>query len=340
MRLFGRSSQDGMVTCPGKELEDVTFRLGLLVEFGRIVVSSESSRVVELLLSSASIASGISEVSVSLIERGSLKLRSYIGNIDETLFYEHFQKTPIWECFQTGRAIYGEADPHLEVCAVFPLTFKDQIFGVLALHAPLINLSDRDTEYIQAFVDFATIALKNNWEFKKLESKAEFFMKQATHDPLTGLYNRQTLADIFKITLAQSQRMDFKVSLLMFDIDKFKNVNDTYGHPFGDIVIRDIAQIALKIVRANDSVFRYGGEEFIILLSGAELNESVKIAQRLRIGVERHTFTDGKTNLKVTISCGAAQWDGKESGERLIKRADQALYSAKEAGRNQVKPAK
>lgn len=340
MRLFGRPNQNELVSCLEKELEDVTFRLGLLVEFGRIVVSSESSRVIELLLSSTSNVSGIEVVSVSLIEKGSLKLRSYIGNLDKTSFNKHFQKTTIGECFQTGQGCFGEADPYLQVCAVFPLLFKDQIFGVLALHAPRIELSERDSEYIQAFVDFATIALKNNWEFRKLEYKAEFFMKQATHDNLTGLYNRHMLADIFKTTMAQSKRMNVAVSLLMFDIDHFKQVNDKNGHPFGDIVIRDIAQIAQKVARANDAVFRYGGEEFIILLSGADLKNAAQIAERLRASIEGYTFTDGKTNLKVTISCGATQWDGNEMGLTLINRADKALYRAKEEGRNRIITAK
>lgn len=323
-----------------RQLEDVTYRLGLLLEFSRVVTFSESEQVVDLLLSSAANVSGVKDISVSLIQKGDLRLRAALGTIDESEYAKTYKESPIWECFQSGQGQYNLCDTPMNIGAVFPLVFKDQIYGVLALHSPCLELNERDIDYIQSFADYSTIALKNNWEYRKLAHRVEYFKQKAAQDPLTGLYNRQILGDIFKSGMAQAVRSQSNLSILIYDIDHFKKVNDTFGHPFGDLVIKEVAEITKSILRANDFAFRYGGEEFLLILSGAGAQEAFQVGERIRKAVEKHVFREGKVSHKVTISCGVAQWNKKEEGKQLISRADRALYRAKEEGRNRVKVSK
>lgn len=156
-------------------------------------------------------------------------------------------------------------------------------------------------------------------------------------DPLTGAYNRRYFDEQARIECARAHRYGQALTMLMMDLDKFKQVNDTYGHPAGDEVLKAISTISGKTLRKSDVLARYGGEEFVILLPHAGLTEAIMLAERLRKAVEDTVISAGDLMLKVTISIGASALGQEEATiEAMLARADQALYSAKANGRNRV----
>jgi diguanylate cyclase (GGDEF)-like protein len=155
----------------------------------------------------------------------------------------------------------------------------------------------------------------------------------ATVDELTGLRNRRWLDDAFARQLARAARTEQPLSVLMIDIDRFKQLNDANGHAFGDAVLRRVAQALASGLRPQDLAARYGGEEFSVLLPGLDSDHAARIAERLRHAVEVGGEAGG---LPVTISIGVAARQGSETLDTLLQRADKALYRAKESGRNRV----
>jgi len=169
--------------------------------------------------------------------------------------------------------------------------------------------------------------------------ETEAIRHQATHDSLTGAWNRGAVLDILMRELARAQREALPVGVVLADLDHFKSVNDTYGHLAGDEVLRETARRMLASVREYDAVGRYGGEEFLIVLPGCDAAKTVKHAERIRAricGEPVHT-TEGV--IAVTASMGAASNSEAIEVESLLRVADAALYRAKNAGRNRVEAA-
>lgn len=151
-------------------------------------------------------------------------------------------------------------------------------------------------------------------------------------DALTGLWNRRYLGKIVEAEKDRANRYGHPVSLLIFDIDLFKVINDTYGHSTGDAVLRELARVVGGCTRESDIVARWGGEEFTILMPYATLDTAAEVAEKIRQLVEAHRFSHG---YKVTISIGVAEWSlTTETFDTLLSRADEALYQAKSSGRN------
>ena len=157
----------------------------------------------------------------------------------------------------------------------------------------------------------------------------------AVTDELTGLFNRRRLIERLGEEVTRASRYGRPLTLLMLDIDNFKALNDHCGHAEGDKALTALGKLLRSDVRLSDQAFRYGGEEFVILLPELQLPESMLVAKRLRKDIESASLT---TNPKcnVTVSIGVAQHDREESADSLLKRADQAMYRAKFSGRNQV----
>jgi len=154
-------------------------------------------------------------------------------------------------------------------------------------------------------------------------------------DGLTGLYNRRFLQDHSNQIIASTLRRKKQISLLMCDMDYFKQVNDKYGHDIGDSVLKETSHILKKCVRESDIVIRFGGEEFLILLIDTEVNYGVKVAEKIRLSVEEFNFKTTDGILKKTISMGISDFPHDTDGFwQAIKFADVALYKAKESGRN------
>ncbi len=157
-------------------------------------------------------------------------------------------------------------------------------------------------------------------------------------DGLTGLANRRHLEERMHEMWEHAARLNEPLAVIMCDIDKFKSVNDTYGHQAGDAVLKQFAEVLKQEAREIDRVGRYGGEEFIVLLPGTVLDSAVTFAERVRNAIEERTFTFDGGSLKRTVSIGVAAWPHPRvrTCEDLVKFADDALYVAKETGRNRV----
>ncbi len=161
-------------------------------------------------------------------------------------------------------------------------------------------------------------------------------LKMAFTDPLTKTNNRTSFSDSLQREINLSQRNSRDLSLVFFDIDHFKQVNDTYGHECGDMVLASAANCIKESLRGSDIVFRYGGEEFVILLSDTDLAGAKIISERIRAIIENHTIAYGMATLKLTASLGISTLRKDDTPESLTNRADKAMYYAKEKGRNQV----
>lgn len=168
-----------------------------------------------------------------------------------------------------------------------------------------------------------------------LEAREEMRYK-ATHDALTSLLNRGSILDLLARELARTRREKSSTVVLMADIDHFKAVNDTHGHPIGDDVLREIARILLGSVRSYDFVGRYGGEEFLIVLNNCDASKALSRAEHIRTAINRAPISTAQGKLPITVSLGvfASLGEDPKSLEEIVCAADHALYEAKAAGRN------
>ncbi len=158
-----------------------------------------------------------------------------------------------------------------------------------------------------------------------------------TRDGLTGVLNKRSFTEIFDREFERASRIQSSLSVILFDIDHFKGVNDTYGHLAGDEVLQAIAERISSTLIEQDALARYGGEEFAILLPDRDLTEAIDIAERCRIAVAERPFSTTAGDLRITISVGVANSTELESPEkRLMQVTDERLYKAKNGGRNQV----
>lgn len=169
-------------------------------------------------------------------------------------------------------------------------------------------------------------------------SERRRLQKHAVIDELTGLHNRRWFEEAMQKSVSCFERDGQPFSMLMLDIDRFKEINDTHGHQAGDAVLRQMSSIIGQGLRPHDKAARYGGEEFAVILPATNLQQATVVAERLRAAVENHPFAvqGSQREPAATISVGMAQIGIGDSGEDLVRAADQALYRAKQAGRNQV----
>ncbi len=173
---------------------------------------------------------------------------------------------------------------------------------------------------------------------RRLAEARDRFRTQATRDPLTGLANRMHIMETLDREVQRTERQHTPVSVIMVDLDHFKRINDTHGHPAGDEVLRQASARMNDAIRSYDAVGRYGGEEFIVVLPGADLKTASIVAERLRRAISDCCVRLPTGNLQVTASLGVSAIGGGVpiDPEELVKRADAALYQAKDEGRNRV----
>lgn len=176
----------------------------------------------------------------------------------------------------------------------------------------------------------------------QLQGKYKDKATKSITDPMTGLYNRGHFEDYMKNQQANLAHLPAEsdhrnLTVIMGDIDHFKKVNDKYGHPTGDYVIKKVAEVMTNVFRKTDVVCRYGGEEFLIILPACDLEGAAIAAEKVRLAIENCKFEFEGTTIPVTMSLGVAQLIvGKEEGKDAIARADAALYGSKQSGRNRV----
>jgi two-component system cell cycle response regulator len=172
----------------------------------------------------------------------------------------------------------------------------------------------------------------------QLMSAQEALRDQAARDPLTGIWNRNALFDVFRRELSRAEREGNQLSIVMLDIDHFKNLNDTHGHMAGDAVLREFTRRITASLRPYDAVGRYGGEEFLVVLPGCAVEAGMRHAERLRGLITDDSFDTSEGRHTVTCSLGVASTSSSnpKDPDSLIRAADAALYRAKRNGRNRV----
>ncbi|HHJ39694.1 MAG: hypothetical protein AXA67_00745 [Methylothermaceae bacteria B42] len=171
-------------------------------------------------------------------------------------------------------------------------------------------------------------------ESQELHQRLRLAHQQALYDPVTGLPNRKAVEERLAQEFSRWQRFKQPVSLLVWDIDRFKQINDRFGHQAGDKALRIVAQTLGQGIREADFIGRYGGEEFVMLLPGTEVEGGLKVAEKLRRAVETCGFNSRGKPVPITISCGITEFREGDRVETAFERADKALYEAKQAGRN------
>ncbi len=171
---------------------------------------------------------------------------------------------------------------------------------------------------------------------KRILAMQHELRERATRDPLTGALNRGAVLEALRLELSRARRPGGSVSVLLLDVDHFKRINDEHGHPAGDEVLREIVRRLTASLRPHDSIGRYGGEEFLVVLPGSDAAGAAATAERLRDVIASHPVVVPACTLPVTVSFGLATCAEEDSLETVISHADEALYAAKRDGRNRV----
>lgn len=171
-------------------------------------------------------------------------------------------------------------------------------------------------------------------DITKLKEKSNLLEYQASHDKLTGLFNRNRFDELYSKEIKRAKRYENNLSIILFDIDDFKNVNDNYGHQIGDEVLIEISKILLNNVREPDICVRWGGEEFLILLPQTNLEGAKAVAEKIRVTIIEKPLTE--KNLPISASFGVCQKDENDDDFSLISKSDKLLYLAKKSGKNIV----
>lgn len=166
--------------------------------------------------------------------------------------------------------------------------------------------------------------------------EAEQVKDMALKDALTGLANRAYFEKLFNQEFENTKRFKRNLSLIMLDADKFKSINDHYGHMAGDIVLQRLASILNQTVRHEDIVSRYGGDEFVLILPKTNIDAAMEIAERIRLAVEENTLTMDNLDIQFTTSIGVVQYSNESNSSELLKKADKAMYRSKHSGGNTV----
>lgn len=228
-----------------------------------------------------------------------------------------------------GQMLIQATGVNLEhACVFLPMVVKEEIIGLLGLWG--CSLREEDIPALSLFSSQLATAL----EKARLHAEVQ---RLSITDDLCGVFNRRGLLAFGAHEIERAQRFNRPLSILMLDIDLFKNVNDTFGHLTGDQVLRALADCCLTHVRDVDIVGRYGGDEFIILLIETGREQALLVAERLRQAASQVCFKDSLREPGLTISCGVTRLTPEiHNLDELIERADQALYQAKSGGRNQV----
>jgi diguanylate cyclase (GGDEF)-like protein len=241
------------------------------------------------------------------------------------------------EAFPAGNALipnihcddrrWSWSNPKVRSLCMAPVRLRNEVCGVI------IAVGPTDATYEHAHENLLGIVASQT---SVTLERASYFQRQEDHartDGLTGLYNRRMFNEMLLDEINRVKRYNRPLSLVMMDIDHFKKCNDTYGHQTGDEVIRMVARTIRSMIRATDRAFRYGGEEFAVLLPETPSGDGYILCERLRCSIESDRSVKG---LCITISSGITEFTATDTPESLVKRADTCLYSAKESGRNRV----
>jgi diguanylate cyclase (GGDEF)-like protein len=201
------------------------------------------------------------------------------------------------------------------------------------------ELGKLNLSYEQLVVELKQAKEKAETYARELKDTNEKLRELAFRDGLTGLYNHRYFQELMDHELSRAKRYKKAFSLIMFDLDHFKKINDQYGHPVGDLVLKEVSQAVKALLRESDIASRYGGEEFTFVLAETELSGAAVVAERLRRAVERLEIVANGQRIKITVSVGVTSYDialGNKEKSEILAAADKALYNSKGAGRNRI----
>lgn len=211
----------------------------------------------------------------------------------------------------------------------YRLQTKDDYLGEISFHRLSERFSDNELELMESLLASLVYPLRNGLRYQEA-------VRSALTDSLTGAGNRISLENVMNREFDLASRYDQPLSILMLDLDHFKRINDTYGHAAGDYVLKTVAKTLRAASRGVDMTFRYGGEEFVVLLNKTDLVGANITAERLRSTIAGLSIIHDGKEIPVTISVGVASLHKHEAMHQFLDRADRALYQAKRTGRNQV----
>ncbi len=251
-------------------------------------------------------------------------ITEYFPNLNENWFLKNCRAV-----FKFGNFAFFSQKLHNYILPIKPVHHFDPAFAYMQQNCTLGPLYDENKEvtYIYMIIQDAT-------EVAAYEAK---LLDMNTKDSLTEIYNRRFFESKLEYELERHKRYQRPLSLIMIDIDYFKNINDKFGHQAGDQVLADLATLLDRRLRMVDTVARYGGEEFCIILPETKIQDATHLAGQLRQMVAEAKFKNEQQQLDITISLGVIEATGQDiTLEQLLKKVDDALYSAKEKGRNTV----
>jgi two-component system cell cycle response regulator len=226
----------------------------------------------------------------------------------------------------------GIEEKLLDGFAAFPVNTNNRLTGILAVAGRRVaRMPEGNEAFLGQVANQAYIVMENSRLFERVRNLS-------IRDSLTDLYNHRHVMELVSVEFSRVGRYQEAFSLLMIDVDNFKKVNDEYGHPAGDAVLKELARIIKETLRTVDVVGRYGGEEFVAVLPHTAHELAMETAERLLRTIHEHVFLAGDRKVHVTVSVGVASYPSAtvDSPSTLIREADQALYRAKEAGRDRV----
>ncbi len=200
------------------------------------------------------------------------------------------------------------------------------------------DVLDEIQHNIQSIIESFDIPDDNKFEvIRKINFMYTQTKQLSITDALTNLYNRRYFETSFKREYARAKRYNSDLSIVVVDIDWFKKINDTYGHTCGDYVLRELSWIMAENFRQTDIIFRYGGEEFVVLLTETPCEKAIVPVSRLRAKVEENNFRFKGISLNITISAGISSNKNTSDADEMFENADKALYQAKNDGRNCIR---
>ena len=291
------------------------------VELFSIFLYDEQLRQVSLIVSNHPYLSDTGELTLDI---GQTPLMRDVVEQKRIIHISEFSKSP----YSAGSREKYRDDYAIGV----PLIMGERLIGVMNLNGNSHGFFNKpDFTFIQLAAEHIASAISNAQQYRKIQ-------EMAVTDALTGVFNRRHFFEQLAAEWERFDRYNSVPSIIMTDIDFFKKINDTWGHPCGDVVLAQTAKILKSHLRKVDTVARYGGEEFVILLPETSSQEAAMVAERMRADLAQQVFMWEGNAIHATVSLGVA--DAREEGitlpEHLLRNADQKLYRAKEAGRNRV----